>query len=285
MTTEKSFADAMADLDALFDAEVAAKPVKAAPVEERHTCVRCAGSGKYRGYRTNQTDDTCFACGGRGWHKMSYKDRMERNAKRKATIATNTANRLQAFASAHPVVMQWLGESAATFEFAASLRDQLMTRDLSEKQIAAAYRCIEKRDAARAAKTAQATAKSGEVEVANIRQIFDNAVERGLKRPVIRAEGLALSLAPANGRNAGAIYVKRIEDDVYQGKIVGTKFMATREADAGTLSALQALSAEPREAAVRYGRLTGSCSCCGRELTDPKSIEMGIGPICASKWF
>jgi hypothetical protein len=38
------------------------------------------------------------------------------------------------------------------------------------------------------------------------------------------------------------------------------------------------------EAAVRYGRQTGRCSCCGRELTNKASIDAGIGPICASKW-
>ena len=39
---------------------------------------------------------------------------------------------------------------------------------------------------------------------------------------------------------------------------------------------------DPVAAAVRYGRLTGNCSCCGRRLTDPKSIKLGIGPICLS---
>lgn len=29
---------------------------------------------------------------------------------------------------------------------------------------------------------------------------------------------------------------------------------------------------------------TGRCSCCGRELTDPTRVAMGIGPICAEKW-
>jgi hypothetical protein len=28
---------------------------------------------------------------------------------------------------------------------------------------------------------------------------------------------------------------------------------------------------------------TGNCSYCGRELTDPVSLEVGIGPICRSK--
>jgi hypothetical protein len=41
---------------------------------------------------------------------------------------------------------------------------------------------------------------------------------------------------------------------------------------------------DPLNAAIRYGKVSGECSCCGRELTDPKSIEAGIGPICATKF-
>jgi len=41
---------------------------------------------------------------------------------------------------------------------------------------------------------------------------------------------------------------------------------------------------DPLTAAIRYGKESGSCSCCGRELTDPRSIERGIGPICATKF-
>lgn len=38
------------------------------------------------------------------------------------------------------------------------------------------------------------------------------------------------------------------------------------------------------EQAKEYGRETGVCISCGAELTDPVSIEAGIGPICATKW-
>jgi hypothetical protein len=41
---------------------------------------------------------------------------------------------------------------------------------------------------------------------------------------------------------------------------------------------------DPLTAAIRYGKVSGECSCCGRELTDPRSIEAGIGPICADKF-
>jgi hypothetical protein len=38
------------------------------------------------------------------------------------------------------------------------------------------------------------------------------------------------------------------------------------------------------EEAKEYGRKTGTCYMCSRELTNPVSIENGIGPICASKF-
>lgn len=32
-----------------------------------------------------------------------------------------------------------------------------------------------------------------------------------------------------------------------------------------------------------YGHRTGTCGICGALLTDPNSIERGIGPVCASR--
>lgn len=37
------------------------------------------------------------------------------------------------------------------------------------------------------------------------------------------------------------------------------------------------------EEAKAYGHLYGQCIVCGRTLTDEKSIEAGIGPICAGR--
>jgi len=48
--------------------------------------------------------------------------------------------------------------------------------------------------------------------------------------------------------------------------------------------ALKQVEIDPMAAAKRDGVLTGRCSCCSRPLTDPASIEIGIGPICLSKF-
>lgn len=42
--------------------------------------------------------------------------------------------------------------------------------------------------------------------------------------------------------------------------------------------------AGPREAAIRYGKEIGKCAICHRTLTNPDSIERGIGPICADRY-
>ena len=41
---------------------------------------------------------------------------------------------------------------------------------------------------------------------------------------------------------------------------------------------------DPLTAAIQYGKVSGRCSCCGVKLDNPKSIERGIGPICATKF-
>jgi hypothetical protein len=38
------------------------------------------------------------------------------------------------------------------------------------------------------------------------------------------------------------------------------------------------------EDAKEFGRLYGMCCQCGATLTDEKSIEAGIGPVCAGKF-
>lgn len=39
----------------------------------------------------------------------------------------------------------------------------------------------------------------------------------------------------------------------------------------------------PTEAIAEYGRVTGHCLLCGRLLTDPESIDRGVGPVCAKR--
>jgi hypothetical protein len=59
-------------------------------------------------------------------------------------------------------------------------------------------------------------------------------------------------------------------------------FSATSHTDCR--AALIAVEADPLAAAKQDGVLTGRCSCCGRALTEPTSIAIGVGPICLAKF-
>lgn len=44
------------------------------------------------------------------------------------------------------------------------------------------------------------------------------------------------------------------------------------------------LGQNPAEIASVHGKITGHCMFCNLALTDPKSVSVGYGPICAEKW-
>jgi hypothetical protein len=62
------------------------------------------------------------------------------------------------------------------------------------------------------------------------------------------------------------------------------KFYGTSAASDEHKLALTTIASNPRDAAVRYGRQTGNCACCGRALSNKESVEIGIGPICIKNW-
>jgi hypothetical protein len=163
--------------------------------------------------------------------------------------------------------------------FAASIIEQIDVKGVvSDKQVAACEKMLAKL----ASKSADRATKSGDVDMAAIEALFATAKASGLKRLAFIADGLRISPAPETGRNAGAYYVK--SDDAYQGKIVGGRFIASGEADATTLPRLAEIAADPAGMARLYGKRTGICCCCGKELTDADSIAAGIGPVCAKRW-
>jgi hypothetical protein len=246
-------------------------------------CQSCAGTGVYRGARVHQTATECFSCGGRGFFYKSHADRMATKQKRATTMANNLETKKGAFREQNPGVEELMNSFASWSDLARSFATQFAERGtLSEKQVAVIINMDAKIAANRAAKAVEAKKNEAAVDMSVIHNMFDSAIQSGHKRPKYRAEGLVLSLASGSSVNAGAIYVKR--DEAYLGKIVNNVFKPVSGSTAEDKTALEVISANPLEAAVRYGRLTGSCACCGRELTNKVSIERGIGPICADGW-
>ncbi|MEY4932552.1 MAG: Ralstonia phage [Pseudomonadota bacterium] len=276
----------MSDFDAFVNSLIDEPIVRTGATEQRFSCGQCGGTGKWSGGTNRHGNSNCLACKGKGYFTTSPKVRNDARVAREAKMdekADQLRRAVKEFSEEHPDM--WKDLVASRTEFTASLYGQLMSKGfLSERQIAAWNTGWAKLQAARAARNVEATAKSGTADLDAIRTMFDAAVASGYKKPTYRAEGLKISLASLTGRNAGCLYVVEINDDAYQGKIEGVTFKAVREAKADTLARLQIIAADPAAAAVAYGRRTGTCACCGRELTDPVSIEAGIGPICASKW-
>ncbi len=270
----------MSDFNAFIDS-LANQPltVRSAPASETFPCGQCGGTGKWSGGTNRHGNSKCLACKGKGYFTTSPKFRADQRAKvqaKKADIAETLRRAVKDFSEAHPEM--WADLVKGSTDFTASLHASLMKwGTLTQNQIAAWYRGQEKRKAA-------IEARQADVTLDRIREMFDAAILSGYKKPCYRAEGLKISLASANGRNAGALYVVEIEDDAYQGKVMGATFTAMRDAKPDVLARLQAISADPKGAAIRYGQRTGTCSCCGRELTNHTSIEAGIGPICSSRW-
>ena len=127
-------------------------------------------------------------------------------------------------------------------------------------------------------------------EGAQFSRLFDTfkaAKARGLKRLTLRLSGV--NVKP--NRDLTTLWVtSQTETEEgnygpqpkYLGKVTPNR-LDSRLADDVKAVLLEA-AGDPLTAAIRYGKETGACSCCGRDLTNPDSIAAGIGPICREKY-
>lgn len=77
-------------------------------------------------------------------------------------------------------------------------------------------------------------------------------------------------------RESGRLYAKRMDWDLTTGK-------PHFEYDKGAIYALTSADRMSVEDARAWGVETGICCVCGAFLTDAKSVERGIGPICEGR--
>ena len=116
---------------------------------------------------------------------------------------------------------------------------------------------------------------------------FEAAKAKGAKRLTLRFEGVNVK---PNRDNTALWVTSQSETEMgeyglkpkYLGKVTmaGCDSRLSDDVKAIIMSAAN----DPLNAAIRYGKVSGECSCCGRELTRKDSIERGIGPICATKF-
>jgi hypothetical protein len=166
--------------------------------------------------------------------------------------------------------------------FAASLWQQSHDRGLSPAQMAWAHKLSCDLLQAESAEDA-----NSEPQFNRLFSVFQAAKSRGLKRLTLRLSGV--NVKP--NRDLTTLWVtSQTETEEgnygpqpkYLGKVTPNR-LDSRLADEVKAVLLEAAS-DPLTAAIRYGKETGSCSCCGRDLTNPDSIAAGIGPICREKF-
>lgn len=275
--------DFVDDLDAILNS---------APIvtntEIRETCGKCGGSGKWHGFGDCVGDKSCTLCKGVGYRVFKF-TKSERDARRAKTAARKEQKaqvNLDTFAQANPLVWQWMNDNAPRFEFAASMLEALKKwGKLTERQLAAALKCAQgsaERKAKWEADRALAKAQAKEVTVEAIEVAFTKAKDAGIKWPKLRLDSFVFSPAGANSANAGAVYIK--EGETYLGKVLNGKLFKSRDCSIEQEQRIIDAAHDPKSAAIAYGKRFGSCSACGRELSNEESINLGIGPVCAERF-
>ena len=255
-----------------------AKPATNKPVI---ACPKCRGTGVWVSF-SGYTRSTCFKCNGEGkvlglmQDAASVKAREQAAARREAKKADEQAAKGEWLVQ-HMDVTVWVAVNAPTFDFAASLQEAFIARGtLTEGQVVAVRRCIE-REQARKAERQAATAAKPQAPGLDLSSLPEGyyAVPGGETRLKVRIK------KPASGKWAGFTFVS---DGAAYGEATRYGMQAPGKMYRGQIEAqLAAIIANPEAASAAYGMLTGQCGVCNRPLEDAVSVARGIGPICAAK--
>lgn len=291
--SESDILDMESDLDAVY-----APPKQKAEGETitlfKEKCPKCNGTGKWVGGFSHRVERRCFKCNGVGTleFKTSPEQREKgRIASHKKGIDKQTKAVSDAYlwTKANKPEATWMNEAAEKGnDFAKSLQRALIKYGrLTDNQIAAIRKAIARDDdwtEKRKIQQALAETRSEAVDVSRIETAFATATENSIKRPKLRLDTFTFKPAGprAKARNVGSIYV--LEDGTYRGKVQDGKFSPAFNCDPEQQQRIIDAASDPAKAAKAYGQRVGQCSCCGRELTNANSIELGIGPICAGRY-
>lgn len=263
--------------------------IRAEVPEFTEKCPKCKGTGSFRSW-SGRTVGQCFHCKGKG--SFAFKTSPEKRAvSRESAAARKERDQAEVwtiFAKENEGAAAWILANAPTFAFAASMRDAVHKfGHLTEGQMDAVNRCISRhadRIAARQVAQTEQVARSVDLTASKISEAFAAARGKGLKRLTLRYEGIKIK---QSRKDADTLFVtdhRAWPDQTYYGKIVASRFMPTRECPDEIRTRLAIIAQDPAAAAKVYGKETGTCCCCGAELTDPVSIANGIGPICAGNY-
>lgn len=153
--------------------------------------------------------------------------------------------------------------------------------------------------AARAAAPAPAPAPTvAGLDADRLFAMFDAAARapiegRTRRTPRLQFPGLNI-WRPTTGADRDVIMLTRPHSDparrtrlarlTRQGELLGgfssrNSLLTTEQTDM-----VRRLCENPEETLRAEGRRTGTCCMCGRGLTDERSVNLGMGPVCASRW-
>lgn len=181
-------------------------------------------------------------------------------------------------------------------DFALSLQTQHSNRgSLSEKQMFWVRELTKRGNAAQApaARPLPAAAPAAP-SFARINELFAKA--GGRAAIVFRTksgEDFRLSVAGERSQQPGSVNVtdtaRGFESRVWFGRITRDgSWQPNRKLDTATVNAVEAalvlFNADPDAASAAFGRETGVCCFCARELTDERSVSVGRGPVCSARF-
>lgn len=210
--------------------------------------------------------------------KRSQRRRLER------TAALPPAGEKTAFEKSHPKVAEWLMAYKGSFPFYLSLKSQYEMRgDLSEKQVEAVYRAIE-REGGQVTDRPVATA-----DVLKVLTAVRQAQAENMNDPKAM-----LSMIDA----AIAMHTPKVEKKVFTlavgERVRVSKFFAKKTGESCGLKRAHFVyeildvmneTAKAYQVKVRaVSQRSGHCCVCGLRLDNPESVTKGIGPICGG-WY
>lgn len=160
-----------------------------------------------------------------------------------------------------------------------------MTRPASDKQVELIERLLAEREitadgpyGGESTETIIRNAAADIREASNvIACLFRAPRKAGATRPAPGIYVLGEEIVKVQPNKAGTnTYAKRLMPS-------GNSKRGTWEYVPGLIDRLAGATPATAEDMAAYGHRTGTCGICGALLTDPESIERGIGPICASR--
>ena len=119
-------------------------------------------------------------------------------------------------------------------------------------------------------------------DLSKIEAMFDKA-SASLKKPRVHMLCGTEELTLTRALTGEGLHVQR-NAGRYVGRLAQGRYQPVRGAPTDTIGALASFAADPLKAVVAFGQATGRCALCSRTLSDPVSVERGVGPVCAERW-